>query len=349
MTGTPLNTVPITRVGVVSTGILKINFLEKFLAVKVTPVRWFGLLFNRLIDVPVIVVWGRRSWSYRKGEALAEKINAAMWTIEDGFIRSVGLGKDGFQPLSLVLDKCGIYFDASMPSELEQLIVQGDEDSERAVAAMDSIRKFKLSKYNHAPVVAIAVTPHNRNVLVVDQTCGDQSILLGGADAQIFETMLAQACKNHPDATIWVKTHPDVSVQKRAGYLTHIKASTQIRLLTDAMNPIALLEQMDEVYVVTSQLGFEALIMGKTVHCFGVPWYAGWGLTDDSAAPLAILSGRRGQPRTLSQLFSAAYFHYARYINPDTGLRCELEEAMQWIINHLNDRQRIHSSAACDG
>ncbi len=336
MEGTPVKTSSTPRVGVVSYGILKINFLEQFLAAKVAPVRWFGLLSSRFVTASVIVVWGRRSWSYHKGMQIAQKIKASVWSIEDGFIRSVGLGKDGFQPLSLVVDKSGLYFDALRSSDLECLIVQGVDDAPRAQAAMAEIRKFHLSKYNHAPVMKVAASADRKNILVVDQTCGDQSIELGGVQEQVFERMLAQACRDHPDATIWVKTHPDVSVQKRTGYLTHIQACPQIRLLTQAMNPLALLEQMDEVYVVTSQLGFEALIMGKVVRCFGVPWYAGWGLTDDSAAPMAILNGRRGQARTLSQLFTAAYFHYARYINPETGLRCELEEAMQWIIKHMS-------------
>lgn len=339
MEGTHRKAASRQRIGVVSSGILKLNFLEQFLAAKVAPVPWFGLLSSRLVSASVIVVWGRRSWSYQKGVEIAHKISAAVWTIEDGFIRSVGLGKDGFQPLSLVVDKRGIYFDAFTSSDLEQLILRGVDDPVRAAAAMADIRRFKLSKYNHAPAVPILTQVGQKNILVVDQTCGDQSIALGGAHERVFETMLAQACLDHPDAMIWVKTHPDVSVRKRTGYLTHVQPSAKIRLLTQAMNPLTLLEQMDEVYVVSSQLGFEALIMGKTVHCFGVPWYAGWGLTDDSAAPMAVLNGRRGQPRTLSQLFSAAYFHYARYVNPETGLRCELEEAMRWIVKHRQHQQ----------
>lgn len=341
MEGTMRKTPPTQRVGVISSGILKINFLEQFLAAKVSPVRWLGLLSSKFVSASVIVVWGRRSWSYQKGVQIAQKIHAAIWTIEDGFIRSVGLGKDGFQPLSLVVDKRGIYFDAFAPSDLEQLIVRGVDDAPRAHAAMAEIRQFKLSKYNHAPAVAISIVAGQKNILVVDQTYGDQSIALGGVQEQVFEKMLSQACQDHPEAMIWVKTHPDVSEKKRTGYLTHVQASQQVRLLTQAMNPLVLLEQMDEVYVVSSQLGFEALIMGKTVHCFGVPWYAGWGLTDDSAAPMEILNGRRGHSRRLSQLFTAAYFHYARYINPQTGLRCELEEAMRWIVRNMNHKHKI--------
>ena len=60
------------------------------------------------------------------------------------------------------------------------------------------------------------------------------------------------------------------------------------------------------------------------MHCFGVPWYAGWGLTNDTFAPLEILQGRRGINRSLAHLFACAYLKYARYVSPVTHKRCEL-------------------------
>ena len=44
---------------------------------------------------------------------------------------------------------------------------------------------------------------------------------------------------------------------------------------------VAATRPVDAVYVVTSTMGFEALLVGKPVTTFGVPWYAGWGVTDD--------------------------------------------------------------------
>ena len=42
--------------------------------------------------------------------------------VEDGFLRSRGLGADLIPPLSLVLDDMGIYYDPNSPSRLETLI-----------------------------------------------------------------------------------------------------------------------------------------------------------------------------------------------------------------------------------
>src|SRR3546814_14983062 len=70
---------------------------------------------------------------------------------------------------------------------------------------------------------------------------------------------------------------------------------------------------MDHVYVVTSTMGFEALLAGKPVTCFGLPWYAGWGATDDRQ-----ICNRRAATRSIDELFAAAYFPYTRYIDPVT-------------------------------
>src|SRR5690606_38009383 len=100
-----------------------------------------------------------------------------------------------------------------------------------------------------------------------------------------------------------------------------------VLLLANSLNPFALMAEVDKVYTVTSQLGFEALLAGKPVVCFGAPFYAGWGITDDR---LAV--PRRGGTRTLPQLLAAAYLRYCRYVDPITGERCELEDLLDLIL-----------------
>src|SRR5690606_31069290 len=122
-----------------------------------------------------------------------------------------------------------------------------------------------------------------------------------------------------PVATIWVTTHPDVLAgNAQSHFQPQDLASGNIRILTEAYNPIELLGYMSEVYVVSSQLGFEALLCVKKVHCFGVPWYAGWGLTHDKFAPVEIVQGRRDVNRSLEHLFACAYLKYAHYVSPVT-------------------------------
>src|SRR5690606_8875961 len=103
--------------------------------------------------------------------------------------------------------------------------------------------------------------------------------------------------------------------------------------------PQSLLRHVDKVYVVTSQYGFEALLAGKPVVCFGQPWYAGWGLTDDRHAGAAALAARR-QPAPLESLFAAAYLRYTRYRCPVSGAPTDLRTVIDWLV-----LQRRHNLA----
>jgi capsular polysaccharide export protein len=333
------------HVGIYGAGVLKNKWIQQFIGSSIHLIGFSAVFFKKKPDF--VVIWGRKPSAIR-GMHYAKKNKSKICTIEDGFIRSVGLGADGYDALSMVVDFSGIYFDAHQSSDLECLINNGDDQKERALALIEMIQNYELSKYNHAPVVKL-VLERKENILVIDQTFGDQSICYSGADAASFQRMLDIAIKNHPDATIWVKTHPEVTSNIKKGHLSGVLVHDNVRLLTDLMNPIALLKQMDEVYVVCSHMGFEALILGKKVHCFGVPWYSGWGLTDDTHATLYILNGRRNVPRSLTQLITAAYFNYARYVNPITEKRCEIEDIIHILIEQKKWNDLLRGRVALVG
>lgn len=305
-------------------GIYKILFLNTFIQERIRH---------------VILGWGRKK-SFFKAQALAEKKGLKALCLEDGFIRSLGLGKDGYAPLSLVVDETGIYFDALQTSDLEQLILQleNQELNLRATSAIQAILHHKITKYNQQfkKLDPSLFSKTAKNILVVDQTFGDQSIKYAGATPEIFKQMLKQACLDHPDAIVWVKIHPDVIAGKSKGHFSTADLNhSNIKILIENYNPIDLLSLIDEVYVVSSQLGFEALLCAKKVHCFGMPWYAGWGLTNDKFAPVEILQGRRGINHSLEHLFACAYLKYARYVSPVTHKRCELEEIIALLIPNI--------------
>lgn len=288
-----------------------------------------------LIKKKIFWGWGRKN-SFKKAQQLALQYNGIAICAEDGFIRSLGLGKEGYQPLSLVIDQTGIYFDATRSSDLEKLILSGTLSTGEKLYAQVLIQKILsegITKYNlHYDRLDQADFSHKKNVLVVDQTCGDQSIQYALASAESFKQMLAQACRDHPDATIWVKIHPDVVAGKAKGHFTVQDMTRQnVKLLSGNYNPIALCQIMSEIYVVSSQLGFEALLCGKPVHCFGLPWYAGWGLTQDRKELTNLIQTRRNVSRSVEQLFVAAYMRYAKYVSPVSQQLCELHE----IINLL--------------
>ncbi|ELY6245671.1 capsular polysaccharide biosynthesis protein [Cronobacter universalis] len=281
-------------------------------------------------DITAIAVWGHRPGA-AAAEARARQAGLAVIRLEDGFIRSCGPAAHGHPPLSLVIDYDGIYYDASQQSTLEKLIqdAPGNEPlREAAREAMRLIVEGDLAKYNHAPPFDGA--PATRAVLVVDQTAGDMSVTLGNASAASFLLMLETACAENPGADIWVKTHPDVVGGHKRGYLRDMGADARIRLIAEDASPQSLLRRVERVYTVTSHFGFEALIAGKPVVCFGQPWYAGWGLTDDRHPAAAALAARRGSASLLA-LFSAAYLRYARYLNPQTGEPGTLFDVLAWL------------------
>ena len=292
--------------------------------------------------------WGRKK-SFYTAQAYAREHGLQAICLEDGFVRSLGLGKEGCPPLSLVVDDIGIYFDATAPSALE-ILISSDENvqvNNRANNAIKEIIEYGLTKYNQKfqSINLAQFSKHSKNILVVDQTYGDQSIKYSGANESTFQFMLKRACNDNPDAAIWVKTHPDVLANKaKSHFLKQGLIHSNIRFITENFNPIELLQQIDEVYVVSSQMGFEALLCGKKVHCFGIPWYAGWGLTNDIYAPLHILNNRRNKRKSLEHLFACAYFQYARYINPVTAQKCELEDVFQFLVANTTKQKELDSS-----
>ena len=168
-----------------------------------------------------------------------------------------------------------------------------------------------------------------RRVLIVDQTFGDASIACGLATAQSFDEMIAAARRDEPDAQLIVKRHPAVAAGKKRGCVTDL---TGVTLVDTDVRPADLLAAVDAVYCVTSALGFEALLRGLPVRCFGAPFYSGWGLTTD-----AVQTGRRGVARSIEQVAAAALIAYSRYVDPVTGERCEAEQALERLIA-LRDR-----------
>lgn len=296
------------------------------------------------LDRKIIAGWGRKK-SFAIAEAYARKHQLSLVCLEDGFIRSLGLGKDGAQPLSLVVDRSGIYFDSRQTSDLEKLIAEPlrPENAAYSRQLIQQIVQNGISKYNQPAVeLALNIFTEQENVLVVDQTFGDQSIAFAGASAETFKKMLIQALKDHPTATIWVKTHPDVLAGYTQGHFSHQDLShPRIKVCAEAYNALELLQQMHYVYVVSSHMGFEALMCGKPVYCFGLPWYAGWGLTDDRHAPLDLLGGRRGVHRSVEHLFECAYLNYARYFSPVTYQPCGLEDILELLKINIQFQKEL--------
>jgi capsular polysaccharide export protein len=89
----------------------------------------------------------------------------------------------------------------------------------------------------------------------------------------------------------------------------------------------------------TSLSGFEALLHGRAVHCYGAPFYAGWGLTVDHVP----LPQRRRRLR-LDDLVFAAMLCYPRYVLPGSPGLVSAEAVMDALA--LQRRRRKDSAPA---
>lgn len=245
--------------------------------------------------------------------------------LEDGFLRSVGLGADLVRPLSWVVDQTGIYFDASRPSDLERLlsyVLLPAELVERAGRLRESIVSRGLTKYNvgagewQRPAVA-------RVILVPGQVETDASIRLGAPEMRTNLDLLRSVRQANPDAFVVYKPHPDVV----AGLRARGRGERDARAWCDAeltdVGMAALLPQVDEVHTLTSLTGFEALLRGRKVVCYGQPFYAGWGLTEDRLPP-----PRRTRRLSLDELVAVALLLYPRYVGRLGGQLTTPEQAL---------------------
>ncbi len=278
---------------------------------------------------PVLLVWGTRL--PEEISDFAASRNLPLLYMEDGFIRSLLPSASKTRPVSLTLDSRRPYFDARGASDLETLISTYDFRSDptllqRARAAIDLLLESGLSKYN-ASADAGPLLPRDgfaRTVLVVGQVEDDASIRYGHSGAVTNNDLVRLAAQENPGCRILYKPHPDVLRQVRKRGSDPHEVAHLCEILTEPMPLPAVLAAVDHVYTITSLGGFEALMRGLPVTVIGLPFYAGWGLTDDRQP-----SQRRTRKVTLEELFAAAYLLYPLYFNPVTGERISFETCLR--------------------
>ncbi|AWY19218.1 capsular polysaccharide biosynthesis protein [Moraxella bovis] len=298
-----------------------------------------------------VLAWGKKP-SRSKAVSFADTHNLALTTVEDGFLRSLGSGIHSVGA-SFIKDDLGVYFDLTTPNRLQALIAdcmaQWSDDKERhAQRLINKIITHQLSKYNQtttAPDLSALANNDKPHIIIIDQVANDASITGAGASADSFFAMLAHAKERYSNANIWIKAHP-----AGKGYFTPTDIAPPFYLDTPC-NPIALIRQACAVYTVSSHMGFEALMLGKTVHNFGVNWYAGFGLTDDDFVKntsmyqnlICHYQTLNITQASLNQLFYASYVQYSHYANPATGRACDIETVMDYLIASRDWQNRLGS------
>lgn len=244
--------------------------------------------------------------------------------IEDGFLRSVGLGLKHAPPLSLAIHSGRLYFDATGVNSFENAVAGVDFTPglrARAAALRKRVVALRLTKYNLPDAGALPDPEGREAVLVAGQVEDDASIRLGAGKTRTNRALLIAARARFPDAFLLYKPHPDVLTGRRPGAVGD--ARDFANAVTEGASAVSCLDWADRVASITSLMGFEALLRGKAASCFGRPFYSGWGLTDDVDPP------PRARRLDLDELTAAALILYPSYMDPETRLPAPPEIAME--------------------
>lgn len=321
-------------------GLWRIPHLEAFLPEHSGVDRWV----TPVRPISCALGWGRKPTSAYARWA-ARRIGVPYVALEDGFIRSVAGGRAGAPPIALVADDVGVHYDATRPSELERMIASSAPLTRTAREEANELlaikARFLLSKYNSGRPVDVSLIPATtrERILVLDQVRGDASIAHSLADPGAFDEMLKSARQESPHAQIILKRHP------MAGQAQSSVSESGLALadvIIDAnVNIVDLISRVDRVFTVSSLAGFEAVVCGKPVTCFGLPFYAGWGVTQDR-----VSTNRRKHISDVIEIFAAAYMRYSRYVDPLTGKACDARTAFLRLAGYKSHVERVRGDWA---
>ncbi|MGE4324070.1 MAG: beta-3-deoxy-D-manno-oct-2-ulosonic acid transferase [Sphingobium sp.] len=270
-------------------------------------------------EAGALAVWPSRVPSSTARDAAA--LGVPLCRVEDGFIRSRGLGAALHPPGSVVTDRQGIYYDGGAPSDLETLLATHPFPPalvDRARRLRQRICAAGVTKYGPESGRMVDLPAGRRSVLAVGQVDDDMSVRLGGGGVTGNLEFLERVRRAEPDAWIVYRPHPDVRAGHRRGHLSEAAVRRYADHIDEGAPLLALAQAVDAVHVLSSLTGFEALMRGRPVTVHGMPFFAGWGLTDDLAPP----NGRRTRKLTIDQLVAGALILYPRYLDPVTGLPC---------------------------
>lgn len=294
---------------------------------------------RELASVDLFIQWGTAvGGGFAKQAIVQRMLGKPILYVEDGFIQC-GPNRDKTGPVtSVIIDDVAPYYSEISNSRLQDYLQNGEElDADKYNRSMQCIKTIvdaRITKASHAPMFSLAVgTPGRRKVLVIDQSINDCSIPNELIKNDVFEKMLKDVINKNPDCDIIIKQCLDVENSSSVGFFSEDrirfgKYVANIYPLSIDVNSHALFEMVTDVYTVTSSLGFEALMAGNKVHCYGLPFYAGWGLTEDQ-----YVSNARSRRRRLEDVFYASYIDASRYFDPVKAKAVELEEYLDYIIS----------------
>lgn len=290
-------------------------------------------------------------WSYKYPPYLDEycaRENLKITYVEDGFIRSFGLGVQKTQPLSLLFDSKGMHFDRSRNTDVEDILNSYDFAADkplldRARAMITDLCSMQVSKYNSVESSdeyfnSIPAKKNQKTVLVLGQVEDDLSLQFGMKNKITCNDLVMIAARENPAARILYRPHPESIRVNKKHYSNPADVDNICYVVAQTVSLHDCFAEADIAYTMTSLAGFEAALHGLKVKTFGTPFYAGWGITDDTDK---ISEKRRTRKLLLEEVFAGAYILYPRYLDPATNDEFSAEEALGHVAglkHHMQSR-----------
>ncbi|HCR86071.1 MAG TPA: hypothetical protein DIV86_05275, partial [Alphaproteobacteria bacterium] len=255
---------------------------------------------------------------------------------DDGFIRSIGLPSTYSSPSSVILDDLGIYYKAGLESRVERILenIEIDElHKQRVTKLISLINGYSIAKYNYKASPLRLAFPNDKNlILVAGQIENDASIVKTRSKIRTNLRLLEYTRAKNPDSYIIYKPHPEVVSGRKIGHIPKKIAQKYSDFIIENISTPDLIKRCDEVYTISSNIGFEALIRGKKVFTAGSPFYAGWGLTTD-----LLKFKRRTRKLSLEELVYGCLILYPMYFDHSANLPCRVEQVIQKIVTQYKE------------
>jgi len=239
----------------------------------------------------------------------------------------------------LVLDKTGIYYDPNQTSDLETLLQTkkfNEEELIRANLLKQSLLENELSKYNLGSSFEKSQLPVEKGqkiILIPGQVEDDASIKKGCIDVKTNAELIKAVRKNNPDSYLIYKPHPDVVSGNRKGKVDKFITDQFADLVLTDTSITDCLSVVDEVHTMTSLVGFEGLMRELKVVCYGIPFYSGWGLTQDFHTV-----ERRTRKLSLNELVHATLIDYPMYMDWRTNTLTTPEVIVEQLSQQIKQQ-----------